>query len=166
MTIYASYTYPVPGEPNGERHTDNMPASLRQVWEVEGGNWWVRDNHDIWTSPANGDDSVWLGWEELLTDFGPVTDNEDEARHPDLSGAPMNAGAQFRQAAHNTRARGNPNPIKEQIALFLEAEADRLDGIPSHLWCVTCERVVCDGPDHLVARGHLTELRKPTLEIP
>lgn len=80
MTIYASYTYPVPGEPNGERHTDNMPADLRQVWEVEGGNQWVRTEDDIWYSPAGGNDTQLLDWEELLKDFGPVTDDETEVR--------------------------------------------------------------------------------------
>lgn len=80
MTVYQSETHPVGGlHTHGgdiERHTDPEPDGLVQVWEVEAGNHWCRYDDGLWRAVGEGD-SVELTWTELVTDFGPVTDDEE-----------------------------------------------------------------------------------------
>lgn len=86
MTIYSSHMYEVGGRyTHGgdiERHTDAMPAGLFQVWEIgEDETHWVCNDGGIWTAVGEAD-SVELTWDELLAEFGPVTDDEEEIGAP------------------------------------------------------------------------------------
>lgn len=83
MTVYAKHSL---GFEEGVEHFgfDLIPADVWQVWEVEEGTHWVRvhliaGGDAMWMAVGEAD-SVELTDEELLFEFGPVTDDEEEVQ--------------------------------------------------------------------------------------
>lgn len=88
MTVFYAQSYMVGGlETHGgdrEVHHDPMPEGLRKVWEIEpyppgDTTPWVRDDADLWTVEGQADEGLALEWTELLDEFGPLSDDVDDA---------------------------------------------------------------------------------------
>jgi hypothetical protein len=77
MTVYARHSL---GFEEGVEQFgfDVIPADVWQVWEVEEGTRWVRKD-SFWVAVGEHD-SVELTDEELLFEFGPVTDDEEQVQ--------------------------------------------------------------------------------------
>lgn len=75
MTVYARHSR---GFEDGVEvfAYDLIPLAVFQVWEVDEGAHWVRKGY-IWVTVGE-DDSVELTDLQLIAEFGPVTDDEDE----------------------------------------------------------------------------------------
>lgn len=77
MTVYAKHSR---GFEEGVEvfAYDQLPDGLRQVWEVEEGFCWQRDEFfDIWAHVGDPE-SVELNTRGLLDEVGPVTDDRAE----------------------------------------------------------------------------------------
>lgn len=70
---------------------DHIPLAIFQVWEVNEGTHWVRNSGDVWLAVGE-DDSLELTTEELLDEFGPVTDDEEEVESCPICGVGGCAG--------------------------------------------------------------------------
>lgn len=88
MTVFYAESYTVGGlYTHGgdiETHYSEMPAELRRVWEIEpyppgDTTPWVRDDSDLWTVEGQADEGLALEWTELLDEFGPLSDDVDDA---------------------------------------------------------------------------------------
>jgi hypothetical protein len=88
MTVFYAQDYMVGGlyihGGDRETHYTPMPEGLKKVWEIEpvppgDTTPWVRGDGDYWTVAAEGHEELALSWEELLEEFGPLTDDETEA---------------------------------------------------------------------------------------
>lgn len=86
MTIFYAKPYLVGGSythgGDEEVHFDEMPADLTKVWEIDpfppdDTRPWTRDDNGLWS--FEGEDGLELSWEELLYEFGPLTDDEGQA---------------------------------------------------------------------------------------
>ncbi len=82
MTVYQVHHSWTPGEDEAETSFDDIPARVRELWEVEEGVYWARDEFfDIW-SVVGDPESIELNGRELLEQFGPLTDDKDEIAKP------------------------------------------------------------------------------------
>lgn len=83
MTVYRATRYEVGGQlAHGgevETHYDPMPATVTQVWDYEGDPWTRVGDEWLPVEPEYGS----VPWEELLEDFGPVTDEEHHSYWPE-----------------------------------------------------------------------------------
>jgi hypothetical protein len=58
---------------------DVIPLAVYELFEVSEGSHWVRGDGDVWVAVGE-DDSIELTDGELLAEFGPVTDDEEEVQ--------------------------------------------------------------------------------------
>lgn len=88
MTFYFATPYMVGGSwtHGGDRevHHDPIGDNITKVWEVdpaEPGDTtpWVKGADGYWSPEGEGFDSLELPWEDLLEEFGPLTNDEDDA---------------------------------------------------------------------------------------
>ena len=78
MTVYQAHHSWTPGEEKTDVHYDEIPSSVTEVWEVEGGHRWDRIE-GRWVALGELDPMV-LDDAGLLDQFGPVTDDEKEVK--------------------------------------------------------------------------------------
>lgn len=88
MTVYYATPYMVGGSytHGGDRevHHDSIPDHVTKLWEIdpaEPGDTmpWIKGDDGYWTPAEPGYDVLTLSSEELLEEFGPVSDDEADA---------------------------------------------------------------------------------------